>query len=263
MSLTWWNCERGALSGLMPFGQEMASGLRVPPKWEAISRPQRERPHRRGLGRRRVVPLTERGRLVAVGPEHLRERRGRPRNHAGVAVPVHRTLRNGPRPHPLVVAPGQERRPRRRADRRRVERVVADAFVGDARQRWGVDRPAVGVGQAEADVVKQDDEDVGRVLRQAVGFDASLVFRFLQGRPGHAGRGGRREGQDAAVSGNAGGRGCCDHQCGYAQEVANERPIACAYGRRNTLKVNRFHNSSSWCVGLPIAQIILETEISQ
>ena len=37
MSLTWWNWERGVLSGLMPFGQEIASGLRVPPKWEAIS----------------------------------------------------------------------------------------------------------------------------------------------------------------------------------------------------------------------------------
>ena len=37
MSLTWWNCDRGVLSGLMPFGQETTIGLRVPPKWAATS----------------------------------------------------------------------------------------------------------------------------------------------------------------------------------------------------------------------------------
>ena len=37
MSLTWWNCARGVLSGLIPFGHETTSGLRVPPKWEATS----------------------------------------------------------------------------------------------------------------------------------------------------------------------------------------------------------------------------------
>ena len=65
-----------------------------------------------------------------------------------------------------MIAPGEQRRARGRADRRRVEGVVADALVRDARQRRRVDRPAVGIGQAEADVVEQDDEDVGRILRQ-------------------------------------------------------------------------------------------------
>ena len=37
MSLTWWNCDRGVLSGLIPFGQEMTIGLRVPPKCAATS----------------------------------------------------------------------------------------------------------------------------------------------------------------------------------------------------------------------------------
>ena len=37
MSLTWWNWARGVASGLMPFGQEITSGLRVPPKCEATS----------------------------------------------------------------------------------------------------------------------------------------------------------------------------------------------------------------------------------
>jgi hypothetical protein len=37
MSLTWWNWARGILSGLIPLGQEITIGLRVPPKWEAIN----------------------------------------------------------------------------------------------------------------------------------------------------------------------------------------------------------------------------------
>ena len=37
MSLTWWNCDRGVLSGLIPFGHEMTIGLRVPPKCAATS----------------------------------------------------------------------------------------------------------------------------------------------------------------------------------------------------------------------------------
>ena len=37
MSLTWWNCDRGVLSGLIPFGQEITIGLRVPPKCAATS----------------------------------------------------------------------------------------------------------------------------------------------------------------------------------------------------------------------------------
>ena len=50
------------------------------------------------------------------------------------------------------------------------------------RQRRRVDRAAVGVRQAEADVVEQDDEDVGRILRQVVRLDAPLVLRLLQRR---------------------------------------------------------------------------------
>ena len=37
MSFTWWNCVRVAASGLMAFGQDTASGVRVPPKCEATS----------------------------------------------------------------------------------------------------------------------------------------------------------------------------------------------------------------------------------
>ena len=163
--------------------------------------PQRERPHRRRVGRRRVVPLAEGGGLVTVSAQDLRNGRRGPGNHAGIAVPVHRAFRNRPGTHPLVVASGQQRRPRRRADRRGMEGVVADALVRDARQRGRMDRSAVGVGQAEADVVEQDDEDVGGILRQVALLHAPLVLRRLQRRAGHACRRCRRKRQHRAVGG--------------------------------------------------------------
>jgi hypothetical protein len=36
-SLTWVNCDRGVLSGLMRLGHEMTIGVRVPPQSAAIS----------------------------------------------------------------------------------------------------------------------------------------------------------------------------------------------------------------------------------
>ncbi len=35
MSMTWWNWVRSPPASPMPFGQEIASALRVPPKWDA------------------------------------------------------------------------------------------------------------------------------------------------------------------------------------------------------------------------------------
>ena len=162
-------------------------------------RPAGEGAHRRRLGRRGVVPLAEGGGLVAVGAQHLREGGRGPRDHPGVAVPVHRALGDRAGADALMIAAGQERRARGRADRRRVEGVVADALARDARERWRVDRPAVGVGQAEADVVQHDDEDVGRILGQSALLHAPLVLGILQPRRSDAGRRGRRERQDGAV----------------------------------------------------------------
>ena len=128
-------------------------------------RPSVERPHRGGLVGGRVVPLAEGRGLVTVVVQHLRDRGGRPGDHAGVAVPVDGTLGDGPVADPLMVPPGQQRGARRRTDRGGVERVVADPVVREAGQRRCVDLAAEGVGQAEADVVEQDDEDVGRGLQ--------------------------------------------------------------------------------------------------
>ena len=97
---------------------------------EAVAgRPAVERAHRRGLVGRRVVPLAERRRLVAVVAQHLGHRRRGLRDHAGVAVPVDRALGDRAVADALVVAPGEQRGARRRADRRGVEGVVADALA--------------------------------------------------------------------------------------------------------------------------------------
>jgi len=79
-----------------------------------------------------------------------------------------------------------------------MELVEGDALVGESRQRRCMDLAAKRIGQAEADVIEKDDEDVRRIGRKMVRFSAPDVLRFLQRRPGGARRGNRRERQNRA-----------------------------------------------------------------
>ena len=98
---------------------------------EAVAcRPTVERAHRGRFRRRRVVPFAEGRGLVAVIAQHLRDRRRGFRDDPGVAVEIERPLRDRAGADALVIAPGQQGRPRRRADRGRVELVESDALVG-------------------------------------------------------------------------------------------------------------------------------------
>ena len=139
-----------------------------------------ERPHRRRLVGGRVVPFAEGGGLVAVVLQNLGHRRGSLRHDAGVAVPIHRALGDGAAADALMIAPGEQRRARRRTDRSGVEAVVADAFVAQLRKRRRVREAAKGVRHAEARVVNQHDEHVRRILRQAIRLDAAFVDGLLQ-----------------------------------------------------------------------------------
>ena len=103
----------------------------------------------------KLGPLAESGALVSVGAQNLCKARGRPGNDPSIAVPVHRALRNGAGADALMIAAGQQRSARGRADRRGMERVIADALVCDPRERWRMDWATVGIGQAEADVIQQ------------------------------------------------------------------------------------------------------------
>ena len=155
---------------------------------------------RRGLSGGRVVPFAEGRGVVAVLLEHLGDGGGRLGDDAGVAVEGDRTLGDRAGTDAGVVAPGKQRGTGRRADRGGVKRIVAQALVGELAQGWGVHLPAEGVGDSEADVIDQHDQDVGCVSGQAGGFLRPLHFRILQAWLGHAGaHRGRWKGEDRAV----------------------------------------------------------------
>ena len=95
-----------------------------------------------------------------------------------------------------MVAPGQQRRPRRGAERGGVEAVV---FEPARRQLFGVRRlagAAKGACSAEPGVVDQDDQHVGRTLRRAQLLDRRefgvRVPRVIGDQPGSLGRGDRQ-----------------------------------------------------------------------
>ena len=65
----------------------------------------------------------------------------------------------------MAVAPGEKRRPRRRAERRDVKSVVAQTPLRDPRVVRGVDRAAERAWVAEARIVDEDQQDVGCAIR--------------------------------------------------------------------------------------------------
>ena len=115
---------------------------------------------------RGLVVLAEEAGAVAVQPQHLGERR-----HVVRALPRVARERRGRLGDPahvvhVVVAAAQQRRPRRRADRGRVELVVAQPAGGQTLDRRHVDGPAEPAGHAEAHVVDEHDQHVGRARRR-------------------------------------------------------------------------------------------------
>ncbi len=64
----------------------------------------------------------------------------------------------------VVIAPGDERGARRRAERGGEHAVVAQTFVGDAVHRRRGNHAAEGAGHAESGVIGDDEQDVGRLL---------------------------------------------------------------------------------------------------
>ena len=162
-------------------------------------RPSRERPHGRGLGRRCVVPFAEGGGLVPIFAEHFGERRRCSRDYARIAVPIDGALGDGARPDALMITSRQKGRAGRRTNRGRVEGVVADPLIGDARQRRRMDRAAIGVRQPETHIIQQDDKNIGCVLRQIALLHAPAVDGVLQSWLRQARRRRRLEGEDGSI----------------------------------------------------------------
>ena len=189
----------------------------------------------RGLEGRRVVVLAEPGGPVAVVLQDLAERRLVPGDEAVVARESGGLLGDDAEPGRVVVAPGDERRARRRAERRGVEVGVPQAVLRDAVERRRGDDATEGGGRPVADVVGDDEQHVGRALRRhhprrpeglrALGGPLDLPAELLRRRrqllavDGDRGRRRARNSGGTLPAGGASGneqdgeqgkRGCCE-----------------------------------------------------
>ena len=120
----------------------------------------------RVLGRRQV-PLADAEGVVAVLQQHLADHRPVEGQDAVVARVAGGGLGDRRQAERVVVAPGQDAAPRRRAERRGVHVGVAQAVGGQAVDDGRLDQPAEAGELPVADVVQHEEEHVGRALRRA------------------------------------------------------------------------------------------------
>jgi hypothetical protein len=113
---------------------------------------------------RRVVVLAEPRRGIAVVEQDAADRGLVLADDAVVAGEAGRLLGDHAEAGRVVVAPGDQRGARRRAQRGGEDAVVAQAFVGDAVHGRRRDDAAEGARHAEAGVVGDDQQHVGRAL---------------------------------------------------------------------------------------------------
>ena len=129
-------------------------------------RPPVERPGDGDLVDRGEVGLADPGRAVPVVVKDLEHRRRAARDVAVVAREPRRDLRHTAHGDLVRVAPGQQRRPRRRAHRRRVEVVEDQPTRRQPVERRRVRRPTERAHVPVAHVVAHDQQHVGRPLRR-------------------------------------------------------------------------------------------------
>ena len=118
------------------------------------------------LEERRVVVLAEPRGRVAVVPQDGADGALFDGDDRVVTREPRRYFTYHPETHRMMVAAGDNRRPRRRAQGCGVKIGEAQAGLGDAVQRRGGDDAAEGARRAEAVVVGHDEEHVGRTLRR-------------------------------------------------------------------------------------------------
>ena len=112
------------------------------------------------------VPLAEPRCRVAVSLERADERGAVLRHGRRVTRKRAGELTDRPEADGVVVAARQQGGPRWRADSGDVEAVVAEALLGEPRHGRRRSRPSERGRVAEARVVDQDDQDVGRARRR-------------------------------------------------------------------------------------------------
>ena len=145
------------------------AGLGAQKTVEALKAPARRPVAPRGrevhLRLRAQMPLADHVRVPALGAEDLLDLSVLGRDHAAGVGEAARALGDARHAVARVVAPGQQARARRRAQRRRVPLRVTDARGDDAVDVRRLDRAAVAAHRREADVVEHDVDDARRSVR--------------------------------------------------------------------------------------------------
>ena len=154
----------------------------------ARQRPAVVGPRRRLLVARRQVPLADHVGVVAVLEQHLGEHAVLERHDAVVAGVAGGELGDAGHAVAVVVAPGDDAGAARRAERRGVHVVEAQAVGGERVEVRRLDRAAVAAEVAEAGVVEDDEEHVGGALLGAHRRRPRLA-RLVGGAADHAGEG--------------------------------------------------------------------------
>ena len=133
----------------------------------AACRPGVERPDGARLPNRHLVAFAELRRRVTVEFQRPRQRRHGVGQHRGVTRRAGGEFGDAPHAGGVVVAPGQQRLPGRRAQRGRMETVELQAARGEAFGVRRLARPAEGARRAKPRVIDEDDQNVRRPLGRA------------------------------------------------------------------------------------------------
>ena len=140
-----------------------------------------ERPGRARLPHRHFVALAELRGGIAVELERLRQRRHGVGQHRAVARRAGGDLGDAAHAGGVVVAPGQQRLARRRAERGGMEAGVLQPARCELLRGRRLAGAAEGAGRAEAGVVDEDDQHIGRTLGRAQLLDRrELAVRVLR-----------------------------------------------------------------------------------
>src|SRR5450631_960959 len=105
--------------------------------------------------------LAEGGGTVTVQPQHLRQRCDALRTNASVAGKCGRQLHNGSRLRDVVITASEQRHPRRGTKGRGMKAVIAESLGSQFVEGRHPGRSAKCAGLPEANVVQQNDNDVG------------------------------------------------------------------------------------------------------
>lgn len=188
------------------------------------------------------MPLAEGAGHKTVVAQNAWQRGAAARPDRRIARVWARELGDRSEAHPVMVAPGQQRRAGRRAHRRDMEAVVGQPILRHPSQRRGPDGAAKGIRAAEPGVIDQHDQHVrGIVGRAGAGDDGPVADRLRGGAPHRAAEAALGYRQPGAV------RVELTHRLLQSRDQASQR--------RTTQLGDRFHRRAGQC--LPDGQATL------